>query len=487
MEHTGKILIVDDEVEALENCRRILTRLGHDCLTEADPVRAVQRIEAERPELILTDLRMPRLDGLGLLSKAKQIDPSIKVVLLTAYSTVQTAVASMREGAMDYIVKPYSSQDLEAVARRAFSIEDGWSHADDAGEVTPAHVRSVVATTGKGNGRIASAELAADDPPVLRQIVGRSFVMQSVLGLVRKVASTDASILIYGESGTGKELIARAIHAGSPRASQPFVTVDCAALSDTLLESELFGHEKGAFTGAHVTKAGLFEVAHGGTVFLDEVSGMSHTLQARLLRVLQERHVRRVGGTRYSHIDVRVIAASNADLEEACRKGVFREDLYYRLNVIPVVLPPLREREGDVEYLARVFLRRFMATREGGLAIPPDFDAAALAALAGYSWPGNVRELQNVIERAAALSDGPIIRLEHLPPHLHHLRADATPDQDVTPYKEAKQEVVRSFERNYLSDLLKRHDWHMGNAAQDAGVDRKTIERMVKRHGLRES
>ncbi|MFO0775374.1 MAG: sigma-54 dependent transcriptional regulator [Nitrospiraceae bacterium] len=489
MEHTGKILIVDDEVEALENCRRILTRLGHDCLTEADPVRAVERIESERPELVLTDLRMPRLDGLGVLAQAKRIDPSIKVVLLTAYSSVQTAVASMRDGAMDYILKPYSSKDLEDVARRAFGSDDGWTPSGDApvqrALAADAHHAALEPTVRGGD----DLHEAGADTFALRQIVGRSFVMQSVLNLIRKVSGTDASILIYGESGTGKELVARAIHAASPRAHQPFVTVDCAALSDTLLESELFGHERGAFTGAHTTKAGLFEVAQGGTVFLDEVSGMSHMLQARLLRVLQERHVRRVGGTRYSNIDVRVIAASNADLEEACRKGTFREDLYYRLNVIPIVLPPLRERDGDVEYLARVFLARFMAKglRAGVRTTPPDFAPEALAALTRYSWPGNVRELQNVIERAAALSDGPIIRLEHLPAHVQGVAREPVNEPDVTPYKEAKQEVVRSFERSYLMELLKRHEWHMGNAAQEAGVDRKTIERMVKRHGLREN
>ncbi len=469
MGSTGKILIVDDEVEALDNCRRILSRLGHDCLTEHDPVRAVQRIRQERPELVLTDLRMPGLDGLGVLSEAKRIDPNIKVVLLTAYATVQTAVASMRYGALDYILKPYSSKDLEAVANRAF----GEADSSMGGVAEPIDIGGM-------------PQAGASPAPAPGQILGRSEPMLLVLDLIRKVAGTEASILIYGESGTGKELVARAIHAQSGRAAQPFVPVDCAALSDTLLESELFGHEKGAFTGAHAAKPGLFEVANGGTVFLDEVSGMSQTLQARLLRVLQERHVRRVGGTRYSDIDVRVIAASNADLEEACRKGVFREDLYYRLNVIPLVLPPLRKRGGDVEFLAQAFLRWFMEKRGRLAEGAPGFEPSVLACLRDYPWPGNVRELQNVIERAATLSDGPVIRMEHLPEQIRSAAREVPGDPDVTPYKEAKQEVVRSFERTYLLDLLRRHDWHMGHAAQEAGVDRKTIERMVKRHGLRE-
>ncbi|CAI4030311.1 Regulatory protein AtoC [Nitrospira tepida] len=470
MENTGKILIVDDEADALDNCRRILSRLGHDCLTEQDPVRAVQRIQIERPELVLTDLCMPGLDGLGVLSEAKRVDPTIKVVLLTAYATVQTAVASMRHGALDYILKPYSSKDLEEVAKRAF----GGTEPNGGGVLAQV-----------GGGRLQRTR--SGETPALAQILGRSKAILTLLELIRKVADTEASLLIYGESGTGKELVARAIHAHSRRAAHSFVPVDCAALPDTLLESELFGHEKGAFTGAHAAKPGLFEVANGGTVFLDEVSGMSQTLQARLLRVLQERHVRRVGGTRYSDIDVRVIAASNRNLEDACRNGTFREDLYYRLNVIPIVLPPLREREGDVEFLARAFLRRFMDKKANSFGDTATFDPMALSSLNAYTWPGNVRELQNVIERAAALADGPVIRLEHLPERARLIGLKELPDHEVPRYKEAKQEVVRSFERTYLLDLLKRHDWHMGHAAQEAGVDRKTIERMVKRHGLTES
>lgn len=458
MGHAGKILIVDDEVEALENCRRILSRLGHECLTEHDPVRALNVVQQERPGLVLTDLRMPGLSGIDVLNATKRFDPTIKVVLMTAFATVQTAVSSMRQGALDYILKPYTSRDLEEVAHRAF-------------EESPRQNLSPV--------------LARTKHP-LRQIVGKSSAIQAVLSLVTKVARTDANILIYGESGTGKELVARAIHDHSQRANKPFVPVDCVSMPDALLESELFGHERGAFTGAHAAKPGLFETAHGGTVFLDEVSGMSQTLQSRLLRVLQERQFRRVGGTRYIDIDVRVIAASNRDLAEAQKKGEFREDLYYRLNVIPVVLPPLREREGDIEVLAREFLQRFMQQHRTDAGATPTFEPAAVAALMSHSWPGNVRELQNVIERAAALADGPVVRLEHLPSGLGLAASGDTASLEGGSYKQVKQEVVRSFERCFLLELLQRHQWHMSNAAQEAGVDRKTIERMVKRHGLRE-
>ncbi|MDP1767760.1 MAG: sigma-54 dependent transcriptional regulator [Nitrospirota bacterium] len=458
MGHAGKILIVDDEVEALENCRRILSRLGHECLTEHDPVRALNVVQQERPGLVLTDLRMPGLSGIDVLNATKRFDPTIKVVLMTAFATVQTAVSSMRQGALDYILKPYTSRDLEDVAHRAF-------------EESPRQSLSPV--------------LARAKHP-LRQIVGKSSAIQAVLSLVIKVARTDANILIYGESGTGKELVARAIHDHSQRANKPFVPVDCVSMPDALLESELFGHERGAFTGAHAAKPGLFETAHGGTVFLDEVSGMSQTLQSRLLRVLQERQFRRVGGTRYIDIDVRVIAASNRDLAEAQKKGEFREDLYYRLNVIPVVLPPLREREGDIEVLAHEFLQRFMQQHRTDAGAIPTFEPAAVAALMSHSWPGNVRELQNVIERAAALADGPVVRLEHLPSGLGLAASGDTASMEGGSYKQVKQEVVRSFERSFLLELLQRHQWHMSNAAQEAGVDRKTIERMVKRHGLRE-
>ena len=468
----GKILIIDDEPEALENCRRILSRLDYDCLTERDSWRAVERLERERPGLVLTDLRMPGLDGIGVLNAAKGLDPEIQVVLLTAYSSVETAVMSLRKGAFDYLTKPFSSAQLEDVTRRAFGerLEIGPQAGLERGLSKPV--------------RPAAPSAFRCDP-----IIGESAAMKRVGELIRKVAPTSSNILIYGESGTGKELVARAIHAASGRAGRAFVPVDCAALPDTLLESELFGHERGAFTGAHASKPGLFEIADGGTVFLDEVSAMSEVLQSRLLRVLQERQVRRVGGTRFVNIDVRIVAASNRDLEEASRAAQFRHDLYYRLNVIQLALPPLRAREGDIPLLAKALLAR-RTNSDGGLS--RELDADVLDIFSRYQWPGNVRELQNVIERAAALADGPIIRAHHLPETLRHQGScpagsgSAEAHESTNGFKEAKEEVVRSFERQFLLDLLKRHHGHMGRVAKDAGVDRKTIERMVKKHGLRD-
>lgn len=465
----GKILIVDDEPEALENCRRILTRLRYDCMTENNPVRAVEVMERERPGLVLTDLRMPGLDGIGILNAAKEMDPEVQVVLLTAYSSVQTAVLSMQRGAFDYLTKPFSSTQLEEVTRRAFGrLQPPVSQPHDGGSSNkiqlppPAH---------------------ADD-----LIIGDSVPMRRVSELIYRVAPRSVNVLIYGESGTGKELVARAIHAASGRAARPFVPVDCAALSDTLLESELFGHERGAFTGAHSYKPGLFEIAHGGTIFLDEVSSMSEALQSRLLRVLQERQVRRVGGTRFMDIDVRIVAASNQDLEEASRSDNFRSDLYYRLNVIQIVLPPLRERKSDIPLLANALLARRALSYKGQ---PLAFDSEVLEAFSRYHWPGNVRQLQNVIERAAALTDGPIISVQHLPDVLFPPASQVDDPgsletrESVQGFKEAKDEMIRSFERQFLVDLLKRHDGHIGRVAKDAGVDRKTVERMMKKHDLR--
>jgi two-component system response regulator AtoC len=464
----GKILIVDDEQEALENCRRILTRVPYDCLVVSDPNDALDMMERERPGLVLTDLRMPKLDGIEVLAAAKRMDPAVLVVLLTAHATVETAVTAMRYGAFDYIIKPFTSDELVQVARRAF-------------ESLPVSASTAVRPA-------ASLERSSlRSPDEVIQLVGNSATMRDVLALVNKVAPTDSNILVYGESGTGKEMIARLIHESSSRSDRPFVPVDCVSLQDSLLETELFGHEKGAFTGAHAAKAGLFEAADGGTIFLDEVSGMTPNLQARLLRVLQERHVRRVGGTRFTPLNVRVIAASNQDLEGLCKRGTFREDLYYRLNVIPLTLPPLRARGEDILLLANEFLTRFAQRVRAELSTVPTIDPSAADLLMRYAWPGNVRELQNVMERAAVLVDGATVTSAQLPERFLSLADRDSLQSESSSFKQAKQQAVESFERGFLVDLLKRNDGHMGRAAREAGVDRKTIERMVKKHGLRGS
>jgi DNA-binding NtrC family response regulator len=321
-------------------------------------------------------------------------------------------------------------------------------------------------------------------------LIGRSPAMTKIFELVRKAARSDANILVLGESGTGKELIARAIHANSPRATQAFVPVDCASLPEQLLESELFGHEKGAFTGAVKSKRGLMEVADRGTLFLDEIGELPLALQAKLLRVLQERQLRHVGGTAQIDVDVRVVSATNRDLREAVAKGQFREELYYRVNVIAIPLPPLRERAGDLKLLAHAFLRRYGGERVTG------FEDAALQALESYPWPGNVRELQNVVERACALADGDRITRSDLPDYL--LQADASrpvaaavssglglPASDDLPLKDAKDKWMQVLESSYLRDLLGRHGGNVSAAAKAAGIDRKTFHRLINKYRIR--
>ncbi len=452
----SKILIIDDEPELLENCRRLLSMSGFHCLTETDPIKALEEIERERPALIMTDLKMPGMDGVEMVKAAKKVDPGAVVVLFTAYASVETAVAAMKAGAFDYLSKPFSSADLELVVQRALEHHNVLQE--------------------NRNLRSQLQERFCFD-----KVIGVSEAMQEVFTLVQKVAGSQANVLIRGESGTGKELIARTIHANGPRAGRPFIPIDCGSLTETLLESELFGHEKGAFTGAHATKLGLFEVGEGGTIFLDEVGGMSLTLQARLLRVLQERQVRRVGGTKFINVDVRVISASNRDLKEAVRNGTFREDLYYRLNVVQIALPPLRARAGDVPVLANAFLSQFADAEGKGV---QKLDPRTLRLLEEYHWPGNVRELRNVIERAVALADGPTLLPEHLTEGLRYGELVES-RADGSTMKTAKQAIIDAFERNYLVDLLKKHKGHIGHSAQEAGVDRKTIERMLKKHGLR--
>ena len=461
-----RVLIVDDEPDMVDNCARILRRAGHRCLTATDPHRALSLLESERPDLLLTDLKMPEIDGLTLLKKARELDPALPVVMITAFATIESAVAAIKDGAFDYLPKNFSVDQLTLVVERALrqrrlALEN-------------LNLRRQLATT-----------FALDN------VIGRSPAMAQVFELVKKAARSEANILVLGESGTGKELIARAVHANSPRAAQAFVPVDCASLPENLLESELFGHEKGAFTGAVRTKPGLMEVAGNGTLFLDEIGDLPVSLQVKLLRALQERQIRRVGGTALIDVDVRVVSATNRDLREEVARGQFREELYYRVNVIEIRLPPLRERAGDVRLLAHAFLKRYGQGR--ALA----YDGDAMAALEAYAWPGNVRELQNVIERACALAEGDTITALDLPDHVlgrtgraaapgaavaTEAQAAATADVGL---KEAKERWMAVLEASYLRELLTRHQGNISAAAKAAGIDRKTFHRLVTKHHIR--
>ncbi|MBI5694410.1 MAG: sigma-54-dependent Fis family transcriptional regulator [Nitrospirae bacterium] len=459
MDTRVKVLVIDDEADMLDNCSRIIRRLGYDCVTLQDGRKAAAFIEREMPYVILTDFAMPGINGIDVLKLAKEIDPDTTIILISGFATIPSVVEAMKEGAFDYLAKPFSADQLRVAVERAVK-HRGLSEEN----------------------RFLRSQLAQSQG--FDNMLGTSLPMRQVFDTIKKVSVTDTNVLVYGESGTGKELVARSIHANSKRARKPFVPVDCASLPENLLESELFGHEKGTFTGADSTRPGLLEFANGGTFFLDEIGEMGINLQAKLLRVLQERQFRRVGGRKMLDIDIRVIAATNRDLEEGIRKGTFREDLYYRLNVISITLPPLRERIGDVPLLANHFLQEYSSSSpNAAYGITPD----AMRMLEDYSWPGNVRELQNVISRATALSTGGVTGPDDLPEHIRETRgAPVGGIKSGLSFKDAKKRWLATFEKEYLADLLKKHDNNISRAAVEAGIDRKTIHRLLNKYKLGE-
>ena len=465
----ARVLIVDDEPDMVDNCARILARAGYACQTATDSRAALALLEETPPDLLLTDLKMPGMNGMELMRRAHELDPGLPVIMITAFATIESAVAAIKEGAFDYLPKNFSVEQLTVSAERALRHRE--LHLEN---------RSLREQLKQVLG--------------LENIIGRSPAMTQVFELVKKAARSEANILVVGESGTGKELIARAIHANSPRAARPFVPVDCASLPEQLLESELFGHEKGAFTGAVRGKPGLVEVAHRGTLFLDEIGELPMPLQVKLLRALQERQIRRVGGTALVDVDVRLVSATNRDLREAIGRGQFREELFYRINVIAITLPPLRERRGDVPLLVHAFLKKYGQGRVQGV------EDAAMAALEAYAWPGNVRELQNVVERACALSDGATITTHDLPDSV--IRRESRPagpspagrpgglapalstGSDL-PLKDAKERWLQVLEVSYLRELLDRHDGNISAAAKAAGIDRKTYHRLINKYDIK--
>jgi DNA-binding NtrC family response regulator len=384
----GRILIVDDESNARAALSEILREEGYATETAADGFKALGKLEEFSPDVILTDLKMPGLDGIAFMEKARSLAPGAAFVVMTAFGTISSAVDAMKKGAENYLLKPLDPEALGAVVERAME--------------KARLVQEAQRLRDRLRERNAFSHIVSSDPK-----------MDVILELVAQVGPSRASVLITGESGTGKELIAEAIHGASPRAKAPFVRLHCAALSESLLESELFGHERGAFTGAVARREGRFKQADGGTLFLDEIGEVPPAVQVKLLRFLQEKTFERVGGNETLRVDVRVIAATNRDLTAEIRRGAFREDLFYRLNVVTVELPPLRERRGDIPALASFFLRRYAA--ENGKTLDT-FADDALRALLDYRWPGNVRELENVVERAVVLGDGPRIEKKHLPP-----------------------------------------------------------------------
>ncbi|MBZ0158021.1 MAG: sigma-54 dependent transcriptional regulator [Alphaproteobacteria bacterium] len=450
----AKVLVIDDEEEMLENYSRIIRRIGHDCIIEKDSSRAIEKLKKLEPDIVLTDLKMPGKNGMEVLASSLEINPGVPVILITAFADIPTAVESVKGGAFDFISKPFSSEQLGLVLERALRQKRLFDE-----------------------NRKLKERLRIDS---LQEIIGKSHAIQEICGVIQRVAETDANILITGESGTGKEMVAKAIHERSVRRAGPFVTIDCAALPENLLESELFGYEKGSFTGATSNRQGLFEIAHGGTLFLDEIGEIPLTMQAKLLRSVQERQVKRIGSNSLIQIDVRILSATNRDLRKCVQEKTFREDLFYRLNVIHIKVPPLRERTGDIPVVASHFLSKFAELNNKNVT---GISSDAMEVLENYSWPGNVRELQNVIERAVVLSDSDRINITDLPREIYMIPSLPT-STDNLEYREAKEMWLSAFERTYLKTLLKITAGNISKAALRAGIDRKTIHRLIKRYGL---
>ena len=437
----GTVLVVDDE-EGVRASFRVLLKDEFTVLEAEDGEQALEVLRRHEVDVVMLDQRLPGEPGIDVLSRIKALDPLVVVVLATAVHDVRTAVEAIKRGAYDYITKPFDVEDIELLVRRALDKR--------ALEREVLYLRSTL-------------------PRGVDAMVGRNVEMARIYQLIAQIAPTSATVLVTGESGTGKELVARAIHEKSPRARRPFVAVNVAALPEALVESELFGHEKGAFTGALAQKPGRFELAHGGTLFLDEIGCLRLDLQTKILRALQEREIERVGGCRTVRVDVRVVAATNVNLRQAVRERRFREDLYYRLNVVPIAVPPLRERRDDIPLLVDHFLAKY--AREFNRDVH-GVSADALEVLVRYDWPGNVREMENIIQRSVVLAGGPVLQLQDLPLDLALPETGAWYGEDTgLPLREAREQ----FEQQYVLRVLERVGWNQSRAARVLGLHRNTL------------
>ncbi len=455
----ARVLVADNKENYTKLFRRILPEDRFDVTTAEDGERAIALVAVTPFDVIVSDIRMPGADGRAVLQAARAEDPDVEVVLMTASATVPDAVTAMREGAFDYLAKPFEPDEALLVVERALERRRLRQQARD-------------------------LRLALDGIHRVDNLVAKSPAMAPVLAMVKRAGASDATVLVTGESGTGKEVVARAIHASGPRGGARFVAVNCGAIPETLIESELFGHVKGAFTGATGDHRGLFEEASGGTLFLDEIADLPLAMQVKLNRVLQEHVVRPVGGHAERPVDVRVIAATNVDLKARVAAGQLREDLFYRLNVLPIHLPPLRERREDVPVLAAFLLERHGARRTPA---PEGFTAEALSALVRYDWPGNVRELENAIERALAVSDGPRVELEALPDEVAaSVRPRLTQGSEThLTFREAVDLANDRASREYLMAIMRELKGNVTEAAKRAGMERESLHRLLKRYGVR--
>ena len=454
-EEAVRIMLVDDETSILDSLRILFKGAGYDVVAAQTGREALENIEDVRPDIVLTDIRMPGASGLEVLARAREVDPEMAVILMTAQASLQSAVRAVNEGAYYYLQKPFANDELLAICRRA------------------AEARRLKVENKALKKEIKRRTRVGGDRPV-----GKNRAFVDVLKLAETVAPTDSTVLLSGESGTGKEVVARYIHSLSERAEAPFYSLNCGALPESLLESELFGHVKGSFTGAVKDKEGMLAAAAGGTFFLDEIGEMSPATQVKLLRALQEREVVPVGATEPVAIDVRIIAATNRDLEEEIRKGGFRSDLYYRLNVIALHLPPLRDRREDIPLLASGFLERL---KNGG-ASALELGDETMEILTQYDWPGNVRELENALERAAVIAKNRPIEVEDLPERVSEAPAPKLVEQEAPP-----NPTMEVIERAYIQWVLKAEGGNKTRAAEVLGIDPSTLYRKLNRYGIEEN
>jgi len=461
-----RVLLVDDEPTLLRALEALLRKKGYEVTGLDSPIVATQKLAQEDFDVALLDIKMPQLSGLELLSAVKHRRPEVEVIMMTGHATVETALSAVRSGAYDYLTKPFD--DVELVARAVAKAAERKMLFDRNRQLETA-LREREGVPGEG-------------------LVGNSAPMREVTRMIEAVAYSAATVLVTGESGTGKELVARALHGRSPRKGQPFVALNCGALTETLLESELFGHVKGAFTGAQRDQKGLFDAADGGTIFLDEIGDIPIPTQVRLLRVLQEGEIKRVGSADSVKVDVRIIAATHRDLPKLVKSGKFREDLFYRLNVINIPLPALRERVEDIPLLAHHFLRRYAERLAKKVrALSPE----AIELLCGYRWPGNVRELENAVERAVVLCRGEVITPADLPPAVTGRTAPLVRETPVNgeesawltlSYAAAKEQALRRFEKSYVEALMRACDNNISAAARKAGMDRSNFKRVLRKY-----
>ena len=444
-----KIMIVEDDSGLRDVLAQFLTRLGYQAVIARSGSEALSCIDEELPDLVLSDVSMPDVDGLELLNEVKTRYPDTVVIMMTAFISIDSAIEAVRRGAEDYLSKPLQLSDLQVRIERALE----W---------------------GRMRSQLTRLETHVRKRYRFDQIIGRSPAMKRVFEVIKRVAPTNTTVLISGRTGTGKELVAQAIHFNSPRAARPFVDINCGALPEQLVESELFGHQKGAFTGATETKKGLFETANSGTIFFDEVQALKPELQAKLLRALQEKAIRRVGGRENIEVDCRVVGATNQDIVEAVHKGEFREDLYYRLNVVNIYLPELRERREDIPLLIDHFLKQHAETDNEEVR---HFSNEAMRLLLGSEWPGNVRELENAVEHALAIGTGAALTIPDLPPHISGLVGKMGSSEPV-----GEARTIEEIERRHILRILEETDGNHVRAAEILGIDRRTLYRKLDKH-----